>query len=363
MEPSITKLMEVIRKKYPARTFVESYIKRCKNTYKNLTKDFPILWKYVFSKRYILPNYRQPDYSSQEACDYLLIDSFFAYLMRDISLNDHVSAHCINNFVAAMNYNRPTFYLERELGEPLVRTKLPLDYYASDINWRFPAFRVYLPSNLLTITREGEPSGAMFLDIAYVPKHKQMPLPKGISEEINASFPSSGQIPMLNSNYEGMAVTTFLDFNSPYGLIGYAASTMLEQQSIRNLMEQMHDELDSPVKSDELDIDFQYKILALAINILLFLSSVPSEYEPKELEVIRKPRLEGKSIMSGLYPARFVGQSQLRPTNKPSHIASASTGKHLAAHWAAGHWKRQPYGPKLAERKLIWISPYHTGGQ
>src|SRR5271166_5176082 len=82
------------------------------------------------------------------------------------------------------------------------------------------------------------------------------------------------------------------------------------------------------------------------------------QYEPA---AIRKAKMEGKHMITGLFPAKFVGQQQIRATKKPTHVASLPTGKHTAAHWAAGHWKRQPYGPGRTERKLIWILSYPTG--
>jgi hypothetical protein len=355
--------MRELAKGFPGKTVAEAYIASRKQYYTDLEKYLPALHKAVFSKRYILPNYRQTDYVKQEACDYLFLDSFFGYLTTDIPVTDHVSAHCINNFINSLHYNRPTFYLERELGEPLVRAPLPLDYYASDINWRFPAFRVYLPRNLVTITRDGMPSNVMFLDMTHIHKGKGLDVPKDITNDLNLRLSRSyyqGKIPLIDSEVEGLSVSWVLDFDSPLSVIAYAASTRLEETSIREIIKQSHDRLATPFESDELDTTFSNKVLSLAINILLFLSSIPVEYEAET--VIRKPKTEGKRLIPGLYPARFIGQSQQRPSSKqPAHVASIPTGKHLPAHWRAGHWKRQPWGPKQSERKLIFVLTYHVG--
>lgn len=362
MNKDIRDSMQKLRKKFPqARSLAEAYLMFRKDSYRNLSKDYPVMWQYMLGKRYLLPNYRQADYANQEACEYLRMDQFFGYLEGNMDLKDHVSAHCINAYIKAMHYNRPTFFLERELGEPLIRTKLPLDFYTSDINWRWPAFRVYLPKNLLTITKDGETSGAMFLDICYVGKHDLFDLPKPIALELYTNYGQPiGKIPMLQSDFEGMSISTILDFDSSESAIAYVASAKLEQQTMRDIIKDSHEKLDSPVESDETDVEFQKKALVLAINILLFLSSVPIEYETNETP-IRKAKLEGKRMLTGLFPAKFIGQQQLRKASKPSHIASVPTGQTLAPHWRAGHWKRQPFGPKNQDRKLIWISIYHTG--
>jgi hypothetical protein len=78
------------------------------------------------------------------------------------------------------------------------------------------------------------------------------------------------------------------------------------------------------------------------------------EHEPKEL---RKPKVEGKRFISGLYPARFVGDLQLRSKPRPREEAEP-TGRHLP-----GHWRRQAHGPGWAKHKLIWILPYRTTGE
>jgi hypothetical protein len=123
------------------------------------------------------------------------------------------------------------------------------------------------------------------------------------------------------------------------------------------------DELNSEWKRDDVDDVFLKKIELLALNILLFLSAYPLEYEPEEKHVLRKPRMEGKHQIPGLYPARFVGQSQIRPTQKAHAVAHMISQEeyHMKRHWKCGHWKRQAFGPKRADRKLIWINPYQAG--
>jgi hypothetical protein len=29
----------------------------------------------------------------------------------------------------------------------------------------------------------------------------------------------------------------------------------------------------------------------------------------------------------------------------------------ISPHWRRGHWRNQPFGEKLSEKKLIWIKP------
>jgi hypothetical protein len=348
-----------LQNSFPGKSIEEVYANSRKDYYKEIQKRFPILYKTIFQKRYVLPAYRQPDYANQLACDYLLTDCMFGYLREKLNVKtDQVTAHCFNNWMVGWHYGRPTYYLERELGFPLLKTKLPLDFIADDIQWKYDAMRVYLPKGLLTITRGKDTGSIMFLDICKTPKGYSRDIPKAINEELG-NYVFTGKLPIMNSHFDGFTVSAFMDFDSFESATGYAASSKLERQSIREIMEYSHTDLKSHVKTDEIDKDFLYRMLALGMNILLFLSATPIEYEPdKEL---RRPRMEGKHFISGLYPAKFIGSSQLRPSSKPSHVASLPTGKHVAAHWKAGHWKRQPYGKGRTERKLIWILSYHAG--
>jgi hypothetical protein len=350
-----------LEKQFPGQSIEEVYVNSRKQYYKEFQKRFPIIYKTIFQRRYVLPNYRQPDYYNQMACDYLMCDSMFAYLEGKMDVRtDQVTAHCWNNFMCGLHFNRPTYYLEKELGFPLLRSKLPLDFTTDDIQWKYEAMRIYLPKGLLTITRGENTGSIMFLDICKTPKGRSRDIPKSIDLEIkNCGVYFPGRLPIMNSLFDGFTVSAFMGFDSFESATGYAVSSKLENKTVRDIMEYSHSDLRSHVKTDEIDKEFLYRMLGLGINLLLFLSATPMEYE-QERE-LRKPKMEGKHFLSGLYPARFIGSSQLRPSNKPAHIASLPTGKHVASHWKAGHWKRQPYGKGRTERKLIWILSYHAG--
>jgi hypothetical protein len=112
----------------------------------------------------------------------------------------------------------------------------------------------------------------------------------------------------------------------------------------------------SMLSIDDLDQRLAAQIDSLVLNILLYMSEVPieQEHEPKEL---RKPKVEGKRFISGLYTGRFVGDLQLLSKLRPQEEAEP-TGRHLP-----GHWRRQAHGPGWAKHKLIWILPYRKTGE
>jgi hypothetical protein len=96
-------------------------------------------------------------------------------------------------------------------------------------------------------------------------------------------------------------------------------------------------------------------------NVLLFLGSLPEEYEPEK--VLRPGREKKGRFRPELRVARFLGKEAYRPVYRPEgKAAHEPTGRKLPGHWRAGHWKRQPFGEGNLQRKLIWIQPYKTSG-
>jgi hypothetical protein len=122
----------------------------------------------------------------------------------------------------------------------------------------------------------------------------------------------------------------------------------------------MTEHLKSAWVCDGADDNITRQMEHLAIQILLFLSAFPEGYAPET--ILRKPSTKGQRRIPGLLAARFVGKSQIRPDRTGQHhVAAAPTGRTNAAHWVAGYWKRQPCGPGMQERRLLWIRPYPTG--
>jgi hypothetical protein len=204
----------------------------------------------------------------------------------------------------------------------------------------------------------------MYLDIVRAEEGLDYVFPMEIQKEANKAL-NAVWFPPFGISNTGLIVNGNLHFDGDGGSILYSANSPLDDITIKKLTTIVttgENELQTPLKNNADDNDLIARMTYLAINILLFLSAYPLEYEVNHREVIRKPKSEGDRFISGLYNARFVGQSQLRP-NRDSHpIHGELTGRHLVQHWRAGHWKRVPCGPKHSERKLAWIGTYQTHG-
>jgi len=345
-------------------------------------KFCPHLHEVMYGKRYILPNYRQPDYYPQKIADNMFASALFVP-MQTYEMDDVMNAALIGA-IAAIKHGRPQLWLERELGEAFMRAELPEDMVAEDIQWRWGGFRVHLPKKLLHIS-DDQVGGhdLMFIDISYVPAKKRFGLPplyaaeaEALGIEYNWDEPSRARTIetryydnsalVISGNLNGSGNGSFSTIeNAKLGDFMVYAVIKPFDEAIRlgQLRAVSHESLFSPYENTPDDNRFCERILHLGIQILLYLGSIPLEYQTKE-RVIRKPKTEGKHTVPGLYAAKFVGASQLRPESKPDlPSVAAGTGRVVAAHCRAGHWTRQPYGPKRGLRKLIWIHTQWIHGE
>ena len=94
----------------------------------------------------------------------------------------------MTNVLLAIKHGRPQLWLERELGEALIRAQVPEDMTAEDIHWRWPGFRVHLPKGLLRLKGENGTTDhdMMYLDLCITPAKTQLAIPEPYATEICA---------------------------------------------------------------------------------------------------------------------------------------------------------------------------------
>ncbi len=117
---------------------------------------------------------------------------------------------------------------------------------------------------------------------------------------------------------------------------------------------------------------FMREAFALVANLLLYLSSPDPDIQPVMPPGLGRPpksakargiqetirRREGAGIAVGYRLTRVTRPSQPQASADPASAASNSSPR---VHLVRGHWKRQPHGPSLSERKVIWVAPYRRG--
>jgi hypothetical protein len=340
---------------------------------KLIAREAPLAYKAFFGRKYILPQYRQADYVNQDKQNEIAFDRLCTFASGVAPLRDEPWMTSLGATVASLCFNRPTLFLERELGEALVRTEVLEALTTGDIRWRWPAFRVYLPRGLVKIDRQGEeadPRWAAYYDICEVSdKGDSCPLP--IAREIDAFVAkhlddgqaNRGALQKVNFVHKepGIAVATALNKSDAPNITQtiYAQLRPWGEISLGDY-QRVCGELKGGYTQDEADKHFLLKVQHLMLNVLLFLSST-DEYEP--LYVLRTASPNPAKPQGELVKARFVGDVRVRAVRvgelpKPRVLQPA--GRHHAAHWVSGHWKRVVYGVGRSQRRLQWIQPYQT---
>ena len=104
----------------------------------------------------------------------------------------HFQGDTVNNagfaLIKSFQYDCPTFYLERELGELLLRTEIPVDFSSDDMRWRWPSMRIFLPKGLICVEREGKQRNMMYVDVGYTEGSEEIWPPQDCTDEIVRVF-------------------------------------------------------------------------------------------------------------------------------------------------------------------------------
>jgi hypothetical protein len=340
---------------------------------KSIQKYAPLCWQAFFGKKYILNNYRTPHYYRQDWINYSDWAMTTGLPYSDSVTTDEIMNATFCNIAASLHHGRPTLFLEVEL-EGLLYAELPSDMMSQDIKWKWPIQRIYLPKDLITLDKNERHYSLMYLDIGLLEAGQGRGVPAQLAPELNlySQLMHPHRKPELDfSNfffhYPDRAIILSGTLNCIDGLAQsdmtiYAMVKPFKDYTL-DQVRKMTEHLRSAWECDQADDEVTAKMEHLALQILLFLSAYPLEYQPEQ--VLRKPAVHGERHISGLYAARYVGKSQIRPKKgEPHHIASlesVAAGWHLKHHWRCGHWKRQVCGPGFKDRKLIWVNTYEAG--
>lgn len=114
-------------------------------------------------------------------------------------------------------------------------------------------------------------------------------------------------------------------------------------------------------------------VLALLCNALCLLSTEPALGAPEWpkqapaslVDVVenattlkRRRTAAGRLAEDGYFSVRRLDFRIGMSESRADEVADPNlSGREVAAHWRRGHWRRQPHGPGLTERRLIWIRP------
>jgi hypothetical protein len=253
-------------------------------------------------------------------------------------------------------------YLERELGELLLRTEIPVDFSSDDMRWRWPSMRIFLPKGLICVERDGRQRNMNVRGCWLYGRSEEILPPQNCTDEMVRVFNRTTAVKFSDPRFIMLTFST-LDYStiglpSPFGRTVYWRGSPCRGYQAYRYWFDVEDPKARTLSIDQEDDLLMGRLNQVVLNILLYLSHLPVENESTE---IRKPKRDGKRMIPGLYAARFIGDLQTRSKPIPREPTDP-TGRHLPGHWRSGRWKRQAHGVGRSQRKLIWILPYKTLG-
>ena len=314
----------------------------------------PLATRAFLARKFALPKYRQEDYFNQDVINELSLLMLMLPCWPGFQSDDVVQSQLLNLF-QALHCDRPTLFLERELGEILVKTEIPGFLETGDIHFPFPSLRVMLPKGLLGIPSQNR--WLMYLDIGHLPKDSEVGCPRPIALELDR-YNLNSEFPLTRMSFHypehALAISAQLD----HGMAASYAMTKPLTGTIEAFKGYKGD-LRTEYPNDAEDEILLAGMERLALNMLLLLAMTPFEYEADVIE--RRERREGKRTIPALVRAKFVGDHLVRAKREGRIEGEAAVGYHVSAHWRSAHWVRQPYGPKRSLRRLIWLMPIHVG--
>jgi hypothetical protein len=321
---------------------------------------FPNCWEHIISRKFLIPTYRQNDYASIKLSQTLQFHSLtrarWERMGKDAS--DEEMRRSIADTISILhwfNSGERTLFLEKELAQLLAATDLPANICLSDIRARFPAVEIRIPRGTL-VDEKGLELAGLFISHPQFRDFDNFPIPRWIDSELADFFDKLTAA--LRKNPESKR-QGFLKW---FCITAYRSDdeNTCQPSGYGIPINGTFEEFCLAVNEDE-HKSFYARVLHLCLNIWLFLSARPLEYE--QGKIVRKLKSEGKRVIPELRKAVFVGQMGYRPRSKTMDRVREEIhgGRKLSPHLRAGHWKHQRCGHAGLERKLIWIMPYRTG--
>lgn len=212
-----------------------------------------------------------------------------------------------------------------------------------------------MPSSELVIPRQAFyvklPDNAFYFNVSI----DKTPQPvEGVIVSFSTVEPGPKEVVML---VVGHSPHNFMDDN-----VIFMSFKLTPDRTLESLVE---DRLSGMIDTGALEVG--YDTPKAVFGLLLYLMSEHPRLEPvsplprKDLSVIQNPgkrrKLEQRYEKTSTLGYIYVGGRE-----PETDVVGTGTGRKLDHQvWVSGHWRRQPYGPKSALRKTIWIKPTLRG--
>ena len=303
------------------------------NNYLNIHKEFgkvaEIPWRLVRSP----PNYYSHYHAKADAYAYERLFESGLY-----PIDDEAQSLAIVSCQIAGQYDYPTYYVGRDYAEAMYRSKMP-EICPSDIGMPFPGLLLGFPVDFcLSVFKRHVPYIFVATIDADVYRNKGHSISIG-----NKCFAVSAGI--IDNDDIGKSNTYYsvCPFDKPF-------SGLLNPDAPFNAF-----------YSDEEPDDRKLSGLLASLSAKCLLSACARPELVEDTPVILQHRKVKKSKeRPELWSPRWIGQHY---KIHQDHANLGGTHASPTAHWRAGHYRVQHYGPKNQLKKVIFIDPVLVNAQ
>jgi hypothetical protein len=301
-----------------------------------VAERFPQIWKRCYTKHYDAPGvYRSFKYVAVQLA---------MGLIGAAKVKHERGSPIVSNlpvlFDILERHDFPTYHVHASMLDAMRRTHPPAGRTWESVNMPYPGVIFMVPTGSVFMPPIKIVRGSENIPIAYI----------GVARIERARFKFRSE---LCEDDGKDRICVFWSADGPEGPIAhdcaFPVTQLLEPDAEWINAATLKQEADGFPCEDTVDGRFTSALAGVIANLLLLREARPEYIEPGERT--KRALRNGTAI----HNPTFIGRRYVvRHTTK----SDGPHGRFTELGWRAGHMKEQPCGPKLAQRKTIWVEPY-----
>lgn len=296
----------------------------------------PALWDALYPRAYVAHgNYASP----KQAAASMMLNILGQVMSPQADMPTRYASLTCTRLV---EYSMPTYFVSSNLLHACLQTSLPEGFPYSDLRWPLPAMLFILPRGAVSSPADGD---CRFIALARHGKGENVerlpglpPFPNVFTYDCFSHYANTsgnavfaGYIP----THTDPMLTDVLSGEKHFspGIVGLTASGELAYETIKGS-----------------DGDFMGLTVSIGLRLLLLLNARPELLT--SARELRKSDPSAKKPKSALWSPNIIGERFQAVSDD-----SVRSGRSPRWHWRRGHYRNQPHGPGLSQRKILWIEP------
>jgi hypothetical protein len=248
---------------------------------------------------------------------------------------------------ALIRYQVPTFFIAKDFFAAAMNSNPPTDFPVRELRFPFPSMVFMLPKGVLQSPTDGP--------IEYIAFSVWIDCPT----EFPSVFADGRRFRVETSR---LSWFTRAKGNTMMGTFGADVGD-LDKGTLGDFFATVDTDSDAKNPSvfslpiDEDDAEFMRSVPRVIFKLLLAITARPELVEHGFERKRAKP--QNGQPRPGYWTPNIIGRKYRVATEGPRHTGNGSSPR---MHWRRGHYRRQPFGERLQQSRVIWIDPMLISG-